>query len=197
MVRDDAARTQEDLEKIRAQMAELIRRARSVPQGLTAIEAAVREVIPRNQQRTRHGDPVAQDENEYQPEDSDEEEEQEPVLHFKKFPKQRKRPIPWTREEEQFLINRITKHGPKWSAFSKKYGTNRLFGRDQTALKDKARNIMRNIIDQGNEEQWLRLHPMWRKVTVGAARRGVHREDQSFEMAPTERAGLAWLSDVE
>jgi len=196
VVRDDATRTQEDLEKIRAQMAELIRRARSVPQGLTAIEAAVREVIPQKQQEeTRHVDLVSRDESEYPPEH--EEEEQEPVLHFKKFPKQRKRPVPWTREEEQFLINRITKHGPKWSSFSKKYGTNRLFGRDQTALKDKARNIMRNIIDQGNEERWLRLHPKWMKVTVGAARRGVHREDQSFEMAPTERAGLEWLSDVE
>jgi len=36
---------------------------------------------------------------------------------------------------------------------------------------------MRSIIDHGSEEEWLEKYPMWRGVTVGQARRGVHGYD--------------------
>jgi len=123
----------------------------------------------------------------------------EPIFHIPKGPKSRKRPVPWTDEEERFLIDRVSKHGPKWSAFAKKYSGSRLVGRDQTALKDKARNIMLKKIEEGMEEEWLREHPMWAKVTVGSLRRGVHRTDgERFrELSEGERNQLGFLSDYE
>jgi hypothetical protein len=100
-----------------------------------------------------------------------------PVKHFKKDsigPKERKKPHPWTDEEEAFLVELICKDGAKWSHFEKIYGRAELFGRNQTAIKDKARNIMRKIIDNDREEDWLTRFPLWAQVTVGQARRGVH-----------------------
>lgn len=105
------------------------------------------------------------------------EEQTTPVRHFKKDsigPKERKKPVPWSQDEEEFLVDLICKQGAKWSHFESIYSNGELFGRNQTALKDKARNIMRKIIDNDREEEWLRRFPLWAQVTVGQARRGVH-----------------------
>jgi hypothetical protein len=95
-------------------------------------------------------------------------------LHLPKKPLKRKRPNPWTKEEENCLINLVSEYGPKWSDFERSKGRGELFGRNQTAMKDKARNIMRQIIDAGKEKDWLTKFPKWKKVSVGTARRGVH-----------------------
>ena len=102
------------------------------------------------------------------------EEQTTPVKHFKKDRIERKKPTPWTEEDEAFLVDLICKQGAKWSHFERLYSDGKLFGRNQTALKDKARNIMRKIIDNDQEEEWLKRFPLWAQVTVGQARRGVH-----------------------
>ena len=105
------------------------------------------------------------------------EEQTTPIKHFKKDrigPKERKKPIPWAEDEEAFLVELICKQGAKWAHFENLYSGAELFGRNQTALKDKARNIMRKIIDNDQEEEWLTRFPLWAQVTVGQARRGVH-----------------------
>jgi hypothetical protein len=108
-------------------------------------------------------------------EEEDEEVEREPpLLHIRKEPMKRKKAMPWSEREERFLIRIVCEEGPKWSAFQKRYAHGELFGRDQTAIKDKARNIMRKIIDSGREEEWIAKYPLWSQVTVGQARRGVH-----------------------
>lgn len=96
------------------------------------------------------------------------------VLHLPKTRLKRKKPNPWTKEEENYLINLISEHGPRWSDFEGSEGRGELFGRNQTAMKDKARNIMRQIIDAGKEKDWLKKFPKWKDVSVGTARRGVH-----------------------
>jgi hypothetical protein len=106
--------------------------------------------------------------------DDDDDDDDDDLLHLPKRPLKRKKPNPWTREEENCLINLISKHGPRWSDFERIKGRGELFGRNQTAMKDKARNIMRQIIDAGKEEDWLTKFPNWKKVSVGTARRGVH-----------------------
>ena len=127
--------------------------------------------------------------------DDREEETPEPVKHYPKVPKQRKKPVPWTDEEEGFLVKLVADRGPKWSSFEQLYGQDRLYGRDQTALKDKARNIMRKIIDQGGEEEFLRRCPMWRQVTVGSARRGVHGYEPGI--VPKRKNKTAYLEMAE
>lgn len=97
-----------------------------------------------------------------------------PVIHLKKEPIKRKKAMPWAEREERFLINLVCNEGAKWSSFQKRYAHAELFGRDQTAMKDKARNIKRKIIDSGREEEWIAKYPLWSQVTVGQARRGVH-----------------------
>jgi len=96
------------------------------------------------------------------------------VKHHKTYEKKRKKKVPWTETEEAFLVNLVAAHGAQWSNFERQYSRTKLFGRDQTAIKDKARNIMRKIIDQDGEEEFLERCPKWREVTVGSARRGVH-----------------------
>jgi hypothetical protein len=112
------------------------------------------------------------------------------IVHLPKIAKNRRKPVPWTQEEESFLIKLICKHGPKWSNFETQYaagdGDKPLRGRNQTALKDKARNIMRNLIENGGpnaERKWKARFPMWSLVSVGAARRGVH----AYEGDPPDR----------
>jgi hypothetical protein len=80
----------------------------------------------------------------------------------------------WTEAEEKFLAGLITKRGAKWSKFEKEYGNSELHGRSQMAMKDKARNLMRLVVDGGQEKEFLRKYPKWAGVTVGRARRGVH-----------------------
>jgi hypothetical protein len=94
--------------------------------------------------------------------------------HLKTWEKPRKKKVPWLEEEEAFLVQLVAEHGPKWSHFERTHGHGRLFGRDQTAIKDKARNIIRKIIDQGGEAEFIARCPLWSQVTVGSARRGVH-----------------------
>jgi len=109
-------------------------------------------------------------------EDDDEREQTPiPVKHYKTLPKvRRKKPTPWNEVEEAFLVQLVAKEGAKWSSFERRYSHTRLIGRDQTAIKDKARNIMRKIIDQDGEEEFLARCPKWAEVTVGNPRRGVH-----------------------
>lgn len=136
------------------------------------LERAIDGVYPRPQTtRARHNNIVEEQEQEQ------DEEEAAPVKHHKNQkigPKERKRPIPWSQEEEAFLVNIVCKEGAQWSRFETMYGQGPLYGRNQTALKDKARNIMRKIIDNDQEEEWIRRFPLWAQVTVGQARRGVH-----------------------
>jgi len=128
------------------------------------------------QQRLQEGSPPPRNRgDEEEEEEREEEEEDEYVLHL---PTDkivgRKKPIPWTKEEEKFLIDLICKHGPLWSKFEQYHAHGTLSGRNQTAMKDKARNIMRAIINQGNEAEWISRYPKWKGVSVGTARRGVH-----------------------
>ena len=138
----------------------LIGNAKRYAWAMTALERAVEEA--------RGGGSAAAEEA------GEEEQGEISVNHYRKEVRPRKKPVPWTEEEEAFLINLISEEGPKWSDFEQFYGNGELFGRDQTAMKDKARNIMRRVIDSGRLEEWYQLHPNWRKVSVGAARRGVH-----------------------
>jgi hypothetical protein len=96
------------------------------------------------------------------------------VKHYPTIPKPRKERLPWTEDEESFLVQLVAKRGARWSEFETLYSDNRLFNRDQTAIKDKARNIIRKIIDQGGADEFYERCPKWREVTVGSSRRGVH-----------------------
>jgi hypothetical protein len=96
------------------------------------------------------------------------------VYHVALKPKKRKKRVPWTAAEEKFLTGLITKHGAKWANFEKAHGNHELLGRNQIAMKDKARNFMRLIVDSGKEEEFLRKYPKWAEVSIGSARRGVH-----------------------
>jgi len=116
-----------------------------------------------------------------------------PVLHLPKDKLPRKKPTPWTKEEESCLIDLISKSGTKWSEFESQEGRGRLFGRNQTAMKDKARNIMRQIIDAGKEEEWLDKFPKWKFVSVGTARRGVHAYQHGpIPVRVSQRAEQHW-----
>jgi hypothetical protein len=117
-----------------------------------------------------------------------------PTVHAPKERRMRKPRNPWTLEEEAFLIDRIAKHGCKWAAFAKKYKDDRLKDRDQTALKDKARNIRLRWIEEGVEEEMINRFPNWAYVTVGSQRRGVHRLEEQG-LTQEERDRLAYLSD--
>ena len=97
-----------------------------------------------------------------------------PVKHYKTIPKIRKKPKPWTEAEEEFLVQLVANEGAKWSSFEARFHLDFMPGRDQTAIKDKARNIMRKIIDQGGEAEFIARCPKWAEVTVGSSRRGVH-----------------------
>jgi hypothetical protein len=97
-----------------------------------------------------------------------------PVMHYKTIPKNRKKPKPWTEAEEAFLVRLVADEGAKWSSFEARFHLDLLAGRDQTAIKDKARNIKRKIIDQGGEAEFIARCPKWAEVSVGSSRRGVH-----------------------
>jgi hypothetical protein len=153
--------------KIRQELANLVTRAQEIPGGVEELERSLTQALPRVQSEELH------EEEEYQ----EEEEDEPPILHHQFEPKKRKRPQPWSEEETKFLLKLVCEKGAKWSLFEKEYSRGKLRDRDQTALKDKARNIMRKIIDHGNEEEWLRRYPKWQEVTVGQTRRGVHAYD--------------------
>ena len=61
---------------------------------------------------------LSDDEEEEEEEEEELEEEQTtPLRHFKKDrigPKERKKPIPWTEDDEEFLVDLICKQGAKW-----------------------------------------------------------------------------------
>lgn len=176
---------------LKLQTAELVEQAINIHGGIQAIL----EIIERN--RPEPEEPI--DVEVLQDADDDEEEahgrspepepesEPEPVRHIRKVPLSRKKRTPWSEEEERFLIKVISEHGSKWSQFEAKYSRKELFGRNQLALKDKARNIMRRIIDTGNEEIWLKKYPKWAQVSVGAVRRGVHAYDDYEDGLPPEK----------
>jgi hypothetical protein len=101
------------------------------------------------------------------------------IIHLPTQRKIRKKPVPWSDEEEGLLIGLVSKNGARWAQFEGSHGQpgGPLYPRNQTAMKDKARNIMRAIIDNGGpkaEKEWLTKYPLWRAVSVGSARRGVH-----------------------
>ena len=98
------------------------------------------------------------------------------VKHYPTAGKQRKPRVPWSDAEIEFLIKKIDKVGCQWVYLEQTCSGpgERLYGRDQVAIKDKARNLMRQIINAGNEEEWLARHPRWSAVSVGSGRRGVH-----------------------
>jgi hypothetical protein len=100
----------------------------------------------------------------------------EDPVHLPKRPKERKQRIPWEKEETEKLFTLVCNHGPKWSLFEQRFsgGTDLLSNRDQGALKDKARNILRAYIQRGQEGALYKKYPRWKLVTAGAARRGVH-----------------------
>lgn len=107
----------------------------------------------------------------------DEVDEVVPIKHHKNErigPTERKKPTAWTDDEQAVLVNLVCEWGAQWAKFEREYGGSKLYGRNQTALKDKARNIMRKIIDNDQEEEWITRYPKWAQVTVGRARRGVH-----------------------
>jgi hypothetical protein len=124
------------------------------------------------QKRLAEEQGVEQEEN--VPEGNESVEENVPVYHIAISPKQRKKRVAWTEEEEKFLVGLITEKGAKWAHFEGLYGNDDLLGRSQTAMKDKARNLMRLVIDGGREKEFLSSYPKWAEVTVGTARRGVH-----------------------
>jgi hypothetical protein len=53
---------------------------------------------------------------------------------------------PWSLEETELLIKLISKRGCTWSAILKEGGSGFYDGRDQVALKDKARNIKVDLL---------------------------------------------------
>jgi hypothetical protein len=148
------------------QIKAVIERAKDYDDGLPELQRSLAQAIG-----VRRVDQGRHDEEEEVEESA---EEYEPVLHHANAPKKRKTPVKWTAEEEKFLANLIKKDGARWSHFEKNYGQKELFGRSQTAMKDKARNMMRDIINSGREKQFLQLFPKFAEVTVGQARRGVH-----------------------
>jgi hypothetical protein len=152
-------------EQLKKDIEHVVQRAKEYNWGITTLERRIRE-------STR---PLMVEENDGEPEEP--EEPATPVKHHKKEiigPKERKKPTPWTQEEEAFFVNLVCDFGAQWSHFEQQYGNGELYGRNQTALKDKARNIMRKLIDNDQEEEWLKKFPLWAQVTVGQARRGVH-----------------------
>ena len=166
---------QQSIEQLKREVNALLQKAQTIPNGLAELEQALAQATPKRATaatatRAAEATPV-------QLQEDDPAEEYQALKHHPKQPKVRKRPTPWTEEEEKFLIKLICERGPTWSEFEKEHSQRELIGRDQTALKDKARNIMRSIIDHGSEEEWLEKYPMWRGVTVGQARRGVHGYD--------------------
>jgi hypothetical protein len=163
-------------------LAEVLEYANVFPEGLEEVQQELNRVRPIISPELAM--PVRQIDIMDQDDDNDAPIEMYRALKYHpKQVKQRKRPIPWTEEEEQFLIKKVCKYGAKWSLFEQNFSTTTLYGRNQTALKDKARNIMRCIIDSGEEENWLRKYPKWAEVTVGQARKGF----QSLEGGPVER----------
>ena len=53
---------------------------------------------------------------------------------------------PWTTEETSMLMELITKYGTSWAYLKKMDGTECLKGRDQVALKDRARNLKMDFL---------------------------------------------------
>lgn len=192
-------------------MAKLLEAASNLPGGYQAIKqvvernrAVLEEEIQIEPLESAEGEGEAEDEESEGEEDAghaqkggeveeeavvveEEEEPAEPLRHIRKEPLQRKKRNPWSPDEERFLITAINKHGAKWSFIEAKYAHKELYGRNQTALKDKARNIMRRIIDCGNEEIWLNKYPKWAEVHVGPARRGVHDYARYPNRVPPEK----------
>jgi hypothetical protein len=143
----------------------VIKKARESGWGLETLRRQLEEATPARA-------PARGNEDE-----EDEVEEVVPIKHHKKErigPAERKKPTAWSSDEQALLVNLVCEYGAQWSKFERMYGGGRLYGRNQTALKDKARNIMRKIIDNDQEEQWIARYPLWSQVTVGQARRGVH-----------------------
>jgi hypothetical protein len=147
------------------QIKAVIERAKDYDDGLPELQRSLAQAI-----RVERADQGRHDEEEVE----ESAEEYEPVLHHAKAPKKRKTPVKWTAEEEKFLVNLIKENGARWSLFERNHGQEELFGRSQTAMKDKARNMMRDIINSGREKEFLQLFPKFAEVTVGQARRGVH-----------------------
>jgi len=151
----------------------LIAKAKATTGGLQTLQQRLREEVQPTRDR---GEEEEEEEEEVVVVVEEAEEDREE--HYLHLPKdkivRRKKPTPWSKEEENFLIDLICKDGPLWSTFEERYGHGMLSGRNQTAMKDKARNIMRAIINQGKEEEWINEYPLWKRVSVGAARRGVH-----------------------
>ena len=196
------------LARIQLEMAKLLEAASNLPGGYQAI----RQVIERNvvneeiQVQPRENGESEAEEGEGEESESEQEEDDgvaqegqggeveeevedpipKPVRHIPKVPIIRKKRNPWSPDEERFLITAVNKHGAKWALIEANHAHGELYGRNQTALKDKARNIMRRIIDCGNEEIWLNKYPKWAEVHVGPARRGVHGYDRYPNTVPPE-----------
>lgn len=137
---------------------------------------------------------IAQEEERHIEQEEDEQEEDRvPTMHIAKKPKKRKDRVAWTEDEETFLANLIAARGPTWTVFETKYGRTRLAGRSQTAMKDKARNMMRAVIDNGEEEEFIRKYPKWAQVSVGQSRRGVHAYEGEIPDRRIKRRALALL----
>ena len=142
------------------QIKDVIERAKDYEDGLPEVQRSLAQAIA--VERVDQG-------RQYE-----EEEVEEPVLHHANSPKKRKKLVKWKAEEEKFLVHLIKENGARWSFFEKKYGQRQLFGRSQTAMKDKARNMMRILVNSGREKEFLQFFPKFAEVTVGRARRGVH-----------------------
>lgn len=140
----------------------LIDNAQQYEWGIRAIEKALKET----QERSRATDGEEPDKEEM--------DESPKFKYFPKEPRPRKQRIPWESDEEETLVNAVDIDGPQWAKIESMYGRSKLYGRDQIAIKDKARNIMRRIIDSGHQEEWYEKHPNWRGVPAGNGRRGVH-----------------------
>lgn len=189
---DSATDEQQLVEQLKREADVLLRKARSLPSGLNEIQHVLEKAGLARVPAT--ATPAAQPTDSPDP-DYDPAADYQALKHHPKLPKVRKQPIPWNEDEEKFLIKLICERGPKWSEFESDYSHRELFGRNQTALKDKARNIMRGIINHGSEEQWLKKYPMWAKVTVGAARRGVHAYEDRLPVRDTRPGYEDMLAD--
>jgi hypothetical protein len=148
------------------QIGEIIERAKDYDDGLAELQQSLAQAM--------EGERVDQGRQDEEEEVDEPDEENEPVLHHAVEPKKRKKSVPWKEDEERFLSKLIKEHGAKWSYFELHYGQDDLYGRSQTAMKDKARNMMRLIVNSGTEKEFLQRFPKWAEVTVGLARRGVH-----------------------
>jgi hypothetical protein len=162
--REPPPRKKRKTPRIRTTLAELIEemdvlleKANGTMGGLAALHDRIRADISRPHGRKEH----ERDNDEYVP-------------HLVKDVKVRKKARPWSQEEEDFLIDLICTRGTEWSKFEVEFGRTKLYGRNQVAMKDKARNIMRAIINEGMEEEWVSEYENWKNVSVGSARRGVH-----------------------